>query len=295
MSFIEEIILLTQLNDIINYKIMANKIIPSLWFDSQAKEAFDFYTDVFPNSSIIKDNGVVVEVNIMGLNFIGINGGPIFKPTPAISFMPVFESKEEIDQVWNKLLDGGQILMPLQQYPFSEHYGWIADKYGYNWQLYYGKLENVNHQAIVPTLMYCGEQQGKCKEALKFYEDLFPDFELQGVMEYPEGPIKGQVQHTQFKANGVTLAAMDSGVPQPFTFNEATSMTILCKDQEEIDYYWNKITEAGEESMCGGCTDQFGVSWQVVPKDINKLLQNQNAGAALMKMKKIEISSLVNA
>lgn len=274
---------------------MANKIIPSLWFDSQAKEAFDFYTDVFPNSSIIKDNGVVVEVNIMGLNFIGINGGPIFKPTPAISFMPVFESKEEIDQVWNKLLDGGQILMPLQQYPFSEHYGWIADKYGYNWQLYYGKLENVNHQAIVPTLMYCGEQQGKCKEALKFYEDLFPDFELQGVMEYPEGPIKGQVQHTQFKANGVTLAAMDSGVPQPFTFNEATSMTILCKDQEEIDYYWNKITEVGEESMCGWCKDQFGVSWQVVPKDINKLLQNQNAGAALMKMKKIEISSLVNA
>ncbi len=295
MSFIEEIILLTQLNDIINYKIMANKIIPSLWFDSQAKEAFDFYTDVFPNSSIIKDNGVVVEVNIMGLNFIGINGGPIFKPTPAISFMPVFESKEEIDQVWNKLLDGGKILMPLQQYPFSEHYGWIADKYGYNWQLYYGKLENVNHQAIVPTLMYCGEQQGKCKEALKFYEDLFPDFELQGVMEYPEGPIKGQVQHTQFKANGVTLAAMDSGVPQPFTFNEATSMTILCKDQEEIDYYWNKITEVGEESMCGWCKDQFGVSWQVVPKDINKLLQNQNAGAALMKMKKIEISSLVNA
>jgi len=123
----------------------------------------------------------VVEVNIMGLNFIGINGGPIFKPTPAISFMPVFESKEEIDQVWNKLLDGGQILMPLQQYPFSEYYGWIADKYGYNWQLYYGQLENVNHQAIVPTLMFCAEQQGKCKAALKFYEELFPDFELQGV------------------------------------------------------------------------------------------------------------------
>ncbi len=295
MSFIEEIILLTQLNDIINYKIMANKIIPSLWFDSQAKEAFDFYTDVFPNSSIIKDNGVVVEVNIMGLNFIGINGGPIFKPTPAISFMPVFESKEEIDQVWNKLLDGGQILMPLQQYPFSEYYGWIADKYGYNWQLYYGQLENVNQQAIVPTLMFCAEQQGKCKAALKFYEELFPDFELQGVMEYPEGPIKGQVQHTQFKANGVTLAAMDSGVPQPFSFNEATSMTIICKDQSEIDYYWNKITESGEESMCGWCKDQFGVSWQVVPKDINKLLQNKNATDALMKMKKIEISSLVNA
>lgn len=295
MSIIEEIILLTQFKDLLNYKTMANKIIPSLWFDNQAKEAFDYYTDVFPNSSIIKDNGVVVEVNIMGLDFIGINGGPVFKPTPAISFMPVFENKDEIDTIWNKLLDGGQVLMPLQQYPFSEYYGWICDKYGYNWQLYFGKLSDVNNQTVIPTLMFSAVQQGKCKDALKFYADLFPDFELQGVLEYPEGPTKGQVQHAQFIANGVTLAATDSGVPQPFTFNEATSLTILCKDQQEIDYYWNKIIANGEESMCGWCKDQFGVSWQVVPKDINKLLQNPNATQAMMKMKKIDINQLKDA
>jgi len=295
MSIIEEIILLTQYKNAINHKVMSNKIIPSLWFDMNAKEAFDFYTDVFPNSSIIKDSPIVVEANIMGLDFIGINGGPIFKPTPAISFMPVFESNEEIDKAWKKLLNGGQILMPLDKYPFSDYYGWIADKYGYNWQLYKGNLSDVNNQAIIPTLMFCELQQGKCKEALKFYEELFPDFISQGSLEYQDGPMKGQIMHAQFIVKGVTLAAMDSGVPQPFSFNEATSLTIICKDQEEIDYYWNKITEKGEESMCGWCKDYFGVSWQIVPEHISRLLKNPNANKSLMNMKKIVISELLTA
>lgn len=294
MSIIEEIILLAQFKNSLNKMIMSNKIIPSLWFDNQAKEAFDFYTDVYSNSSIIKDSPIVVEANIMGFDFIGINGGPMFKPNPSISYMAVFESKKEVDTVWEKLLIGGQILMPLDQYPFSEYYGWVQDKYGFNWQLYYGKLENVNHQAIVPTLMFGGSQQGKCKEALKFYQELFPDFVSQGILEYPDGATKGQVMHTQFTVNGVTLAAMDSGVPQEFSFNEANSLTITCNDQNEIDYFWNKIVKDGKESMCGWCKDQFGMSWQIVPKDISKMLKNPDSSAALMKMKKIEIAKLLN-
>ena len=295
MSFIEEIILLSQFKNALNHNIMSNKIIPSLWFDNNAKEAFDFYTDVFPNSSIIKDSPIVVEANIMGMDFIGINGGPIFHPNATISYMPIFESKDQLDHAWNKLLDGGQILMPLDKYPFSEHYGFIADKYGFCWQLYYGKVDNTNGQAVIPTFMFCDKQQGNCKDALKFYADLFPDFQEQGALEYPEGHMKGQIMHAQFVANGVTLAAMDSGVPQNFNFNEANSLTVTCKNQEEIDYYWNKITADGSESQCGWCKDKFGISWQIVPKDISKLLKSTEANQALMKMKKIIIADLVEA
>ena len=292
MSIIEEIIVLTQFKNALIKNVMQNKIIPSIWFDDNAKEAFDFYTDVFPKSSVIKDSPVVVEANILGLDFIGINGGPIFKPNPTISYMGVFEKKEELDSAWKKLLDGGKVLMPLDKYPFSEHYGFITDKYGNSWQLYFGKLADTNGQAIVPTIMFCNKQQGNCSAALEFYADLFPDYHKQGAMEYPDGPAKGQIMHAQFVANGVTIAAMDSGVPQSFNFNEANSFTITCKDQDEIDYYWNKITLEGAESQCGWCKDKFGMSWQIVPKEISKLLKSPEANQALLKMKKIVISEL---
>ncbi|MNY11555.1 3-demethylubiquinone-9 3-methyltransferase [compost metagenome] len=86
---------------------------------------------------------------------------------------------------------------------------------------------------------------------------------------------------------------MDSGVTQDFTFSEGVSLTILCRDQAEIDYYWNRITQQGQESMCGWCKDEFGVSWQIVPTQIATYLQNPGAGEALMKMKKIIIKDLI--
>lgn len=291
-----EIILLAQLQQKRKENIMKNNIIPAIWFDHNAKEAFEFYSQTFPETAIEKADDIVVEGSIRGLKFIGINGGPMFKPNSSISFMHVFETKEELIAVWEKLSQKGKIMMPLDSYPFSELYAWVEDQYGVSWQLYLGKLADVNQQKIIPTLMFCEKQQGRCKEALAFYGELFPDFESQGVLEYPEGEFKGQVMHAQFKANGYTLAAMDSGHPQDFSFTEGGSLTIPCKDQEEIDYYWNKITEKGQESQCGWCKDQFGLSWQVVPKQISEILaKNPQANRALMGMKKIEIDNLINA
>ena len=296
MSIIEDILLLTHFKHSINAKLMENKIIPALWFDNNAKEALDFYCDILPHSSITKDNGVAVEASLMGVNFIGINGGNAFKPNPSISFMIVFENRDELDLTWNGFLEEGKVLMPLQEYPFSAHYGWIADKFGVSWQLYLGKLSDVNEQSIIPTLMFAHTQQGNCERALAFYADLFKNFHAQGAVHYPEGPMKGQVMHAQFQANNTTMAAMDSGVEMDFTFTEGVSLTILCKDQAEIDYYWDKIIRTGSESRCGWCKDEFGVSWQVVPNNIAKLLQhNKNAEKALMGMKKIVISELENA
>ncbi|MGE8301444.1 VOC family protein [Sphingobacterium sp.] len=273
--------------------MMNNSIIPSIWFDQNAQEAFDLYCRIFPESHISNSSPIVVEAVLNGVKFIGINGGPIFKPNPSISFMAICESKEEIDRIWNSLSVGGNTLMPLNSYPWSPYYGWLADKFGVNWQLYLGKLSDTNQQAIVPTLMYCGEQQGNCEQALAFYAELFHDFRSNGIMKYTEGEYIGSIQHTQFLVRDFTLMAMDSGVPQTFTFNEGISLTILCKDQQEIDYFWNNITKKGKESMCGWCKDEFGVSWQIVPEQIATLLQRPGANEALMKMKKIIIQELI--
>ena len=92
---------------------MENSIIPSIWFDQNAKEAFDLYCQTFPNSHVTSNSPIVVEAQLNGIKFIGINGGPIFKPNPSISFMVICESKEEVDRIWNAFSADGNTLMPL--------------------------------------------------------------------------------------------------------------------------------------------------------------------------------------
>ena len=268
-------------------------IIPSIWFDNNAEEAFLYYQSIFPNSSIKKSSPVVVEANLSGVNFIGINGGNMFQPNSSISFMLICETQEEIEHIWKNLQRNGKVLMSLDEYPWSKCYGWIIDRYHVSWQLYLGKLNDVNQQKIVPTLMFCGPQQGKCQDALNYYETIFPNFKQEGILKYDENFRPNQIQHSQFVANNFTMMAMDSGVDQDFTFTEGISLTITYKNQDEIDFYWNHFTKNGEESRCGWCKDKFGVSWQIVPENIGQLLQNPKAQEALMKMNKIIISDLI--
>lgn len=277
-----------------------NKIIPSLWFEADAAEAMQFYVSVFPDSAIIRSTPLLHTASLSDVTFLALNGRPeTIRPNPAISFMVTCETEGEIDAIWAKLADGGQPYMALGSYPWSNYYGWVADRYGFTWQLYLGKLDDVGQQKIMPTLMYCGAQQGKCAPALDFYQTLFGDFKPQGLMRYEAGEFGGQVQHAQFEANGFVLAAMDSGVAQDFTFNESVSLSLMCADQAEIDHYWDGMTRAGEEIQCGWCRDPYGVYWQVSPKHITYLMTDspnaQQAFKAMLKMKKIIISDLENA
>ncbi|WDF70263.1 VOC family protein [Sphingobacterium oryzagri] len=272
---------------------MRTNIYPAIWFEKDAEQAFSRYTAQFAQSEIITTNPVVVSAKLKAVPFIGINGGPYFTPNPAISFMVICEEETEINQLWSALSDEGEVLMPLGSYAWSPHYGWLTDKNNVSWQLYQGKLDDVNQQAVVPTLMFCEAQQGRCQEAIAFYQTVFTDFKQQGEMLYPEGPAKGQLMHAQFVIQDFTLMAMDSGVPQTFTFNEGISLVIACADQAEIDYYWQALTKDGQESRCGWCKDPFGVSWQIVPHDIDQILANYpHAGSALMHMSKINVDDL---
>lgn len=279
---------------------MKNQIYPCLWFDSQAKTAAEFYCSVFKNSSILEDTPMVVTFALDGQKMMGLNGGPTFEVNPSISFFVVCETEAETDAVWQKLLEGGSVLMPLDKYPWSEKYGWCKDKFGVNWQIAFGIMEEVG-QKFTPTLMYCGAQQGKAEKAIHFYTSLFRDASVAGILKYEAGEhgLEGQVKHAQFTLNGYVLMAMDSGVPQDFTFNEGISLVIECATQEEIDHYWENFTKDGAESMCGWLKDPFGVSWQIVPAVLKELMKkpekSEKVMQRLLQMKKLDIEQLVNA
>ncbi len=129
---------------------------------------------------------------------------------------------------------------------------------------------------------------GKAREAAEFYCTIFPGSKI----------INDSGMVVNFELNGQYFMGLNGG--PNFTFNEAVSFVIPCKDQAEIDHYWYKlIANGGEEGMCGWCKDKFGLSWQVVPTVLGELMSNQQKGQrvvqAFMKMKKFDIETLENA
>ena len=118
---------------------MTNEIYPCLWFNGNAKAAAELYCSIFQESRIIVDTPMVVNFSLTGQKFMGLNGGPAHVPNPSISFFVVCETREEIENAWEQLAEGGSVLMALDQYPWSEKYGWVQDKYGISWQLSLGK------------------------------------------------------------------------------------------------------------------------------------------------------------
>jgi len=279
---------------------MKNRIYPCLWVNGLAREAASFYCDVFGDSRIISDSQVVVAFELSGQKFICLNAGSEFVLNPAISFFVLFESREELNETWNRLMNGGAELMPLEKYEWSERYGWLQDRYGASWQLALGKMSDVG-QKFTPTLLFTGTQHGRADEAVRFYTSVFKNSSITGILKYNPGENEpeGSVKHAQFKLDDHVFMAMDSSMPHQFSFNEALSLVVECNSQEEIDYFWYKLTEDGEESMCGWLKDKFGISWQIVPAILGELMSNPERSArviqAFMQMKKFEIDQLVNA
>ena len=291
------------------------KITPFLWFDDKAEEAANFYTTIFENSRVnsvsrydeasakvsgrSEGSAMTVAFQLDGQEFIALNGGPLFNFTPAISFVVSCDSEDEIDHLWGRLSDGGETLMPLQKYPFSDKFGWTKDKFGVSWQLNLGKTA----QKITPCLMYVGKQHGKAEEALNFYQDLFNNSRLIQIQRYEsgQGVPAGTVQLARFTLENQEFLVMDSHGEHNFAFTEAISFLVACKNQEEVDKFWEKFTDEGEESQCGWLKDRYGVSWQIVPSVLNELLSDpdpvkaQRVTLAMLQMKKIDVPTLKQA
>ena len=147
---------------------------------------------------------------------------------------------------------------------------------------------------ITPNLWFDTESE----EAAEFYVSVFPNSGIKNVSYYGDaGPREaGMVLTVDFVLDGQQFTAINGG-PQ-FTFSEAVSLLINCADQNEIDYYWSKLSEGGEEGPCGWLKDRYGVSWQVVPDDMDDLLNDphdergQRAMKAMFGMKKIDAAAL---
>ncbi|HEX2683195.1 MAG TPA: VOC family protein, partial [Ferruginibacter sp.] len=274
---------------------MNNNIHPCLWYDGKAKEAAEFYCSIFPNSKITTDTPMVVNFEINGKKLMGLNGGPMFKFNPSISMFVTGKTEAEVNDIYDKLIAGGEALMAIGKYDWSERYGWVKDKYGLTWQVMLG-----NEAKLTPSLLFTGNRFGQAEAAIKLYTSLFDDAGIDVIQYYPaETPFGGKVLFSEFKLDNYNVIAMDGPGEHKYSFNEAVSLVVECKDQEEIDFFWNKLTEGGEESQCGWLKDAFGISWQIIPASLGKIMTDPERGGramqALMKMKKLDIATLENA
>lgn len=296
------------------------KITPNLWFTGQAEEAVNFYTSVFENSEVHsstryteagrefhqREPGSVmtIEFELEGYKIVALNGGPHFKFNPSISLFVLCKTAEETERLWQKLSEGGQVMMPLDSYDWSPKYAWFQDRYGLSWQLMLEEEESST-QKIVPLFFFTGKSHGQAEEAIKHYTSIFRKSSIQGILHYGEenSYAKGSVMHAQFLLEDQTFMAMDSGTQNDFPFNEAVSFIITCQDQEEIDYYWEKLGAGGDPQaqQCGWLKDKFGISWQVVPGGMEKVLNNpdkqkaERGMQAVMGMKKFDLEALQEA
>ncbi len=288
---------------------------PHLWFDQDAKQAAEFYASFMPDSAVNYANHFpmpggeceVVEFTIADQSFFGISAGHKLGINPSISFMVHFDpsrnadAAQQIDQIWNRLIEGGKVMMPLDKYPFSERYGWAADKYGVSWQLMFTTPAGEERPVIMPSLLFTPPVAGKANEAIDFYCGVFKDGKRGNTSPRPEdmGPDKaGTLLYADYYLDQTWLAAMDSAHPHGFNFNDAVSLLVPCETQEEIDYYWAALTAGGEAGQCGWLKDKYGVSWQVASTVMFDALKNGSpeqiarVTQTFMTMKKVDVAAL---
>jgi len=149
-------------------------------------------------------------------------------------------------------------------------------------------------QKITPNLWF----NGNAKDAAEYYLSVFPDGKMLSTEYYPKTAeegladfqqnLAGQVLTVEFEILGMRFVGINAG-PE-FSFSEAISFSIECENQDEIDYYWEKLSKVPESEQCGWCKDQFGLSWQIVPKSMGELMKKPDAFKTLMQQKKIVIA-----
>ncbi len=287
-------------------------IVPHLWFDQEAKEAVTFYMSLFEDSRMLRD--IVIEdtpsgdaplhyFTLAGQEFAAISGGPYFKFNPSVSFMVQCKEKEEVDCLWNAFAEGGEVLMELNSYPFSPYYGWIQDRFGLSWQLSLVEAEPIS-QKIMPCLLFAKDVCGKAEEAGNFYASVFPESSVDFVSFYQEGEAssaKAKVNYLQFSLQKMLFSAMDHAIEGEEIFTEAISFIVNCKDQDEIDYFWDRLSFVKEAEQCGWIKDKYGLSWQIVPEDFDDIFvtgsqeEVRRVTEALLEMKKLDIAALEKA
>ncbi len=291
------------------------KIVPHLWFDGAAEEAAGLYTSLVPGSAIgavsrygkagVEVHGqpegraMNVDLRLGGQRLLALNGGPRFRPSPAVSYFLTFEDRAALDHAWAALGEGGKERMPFDEYPWSPRYGWVDDRWGMSWQIALGDPAQTGGQVLTPMLLFTRDQAGQAAAAMAHYTELFPDAGIEGVLHHDGkgGEVAGTVMHAQFQLAGQTFMAGDSALMHDFSFTEANSFVVFCDDQAEIDHYWQALSAQPEAERCGWLKDRFGLSWQIIPRHLPTLLSAPapRVMETFMQMGRIDIAALERA
>lgn len=304
----------------------AQRIVPHIWCHGTAEEAGAFYASAFENAhaeveSRYPESGLldfqrefagqplVVGLTISGTRFALINAGADFTPNPSISFMLnfdplLFDGSEEfaraaMDRLWQRLSEGGTALMPLGEYPFSPHYGWVQDRYGVNWQFMLTDPAGDPRPFIIPALMFDGLAQDRAAEAADFYVSLFAQSEGGAEVGHraPYGQPSGNagaeaLAFGEFRIGEQWFMAADNGSGVDHGFTPGVSLEVACRDQAEIDRLWSALSAVPEAEQCGWLVDRFGVSWQIVPEHMDELMERPGAFGRMLQMGRIVIADL---
>ena len=286
-------------------------ITPCLTFDHQAEEAVRFYVDALPGSELVhvtrcgegepRPPGSVrtVRFRLCGQEMMAANGGPTFTFTPAVSLFVHCETAAEVDAVWERLADGGMVLMPLGEYPFASRFGWIQDRFGVSWQVVAAR----GRQRIVPGLLFVGEQHGHAEEAVNRYVSLFPNSEIVEIRRFGEGSHEppGGVEQARFSLSGYEVSVTESSLDHAFAFSPGISLHVGCDTQAEVDRLWDGLRAGGETQPCGWVVDRFGVAWQVAPAVAWEMVNDPDPVAsqrvvdAVLGMTKLDADTLKRA
>ena len=292
--------------------MITQSIIPCIWFEGDVEEIAEWYASAFPDSFVDyttklantpSGETTIVTVSLAGQFFQLLEAGPLKERNPSISYMVTFPTSEEVETLWNKLVDGAEVLMPLDTYDFSERYGWLKDQHGVSWQIMHSGGMDI--QTVTPCFLFVGDVFGRAEAAMNDWISIFPDsYVLEDHMiryEAADGPeLEGKLNYARFVLSGREFVTMDSAENHQFAFNEMQSMIAFCESQAEIDDYWAKLSAVPEAEQCGWLQDRYGVSWQIVPWEMEEMLttgtkeQLARVTEAFLPMKKIDVKALRN-
>lgn len=279
---------------------MEHSIYPCLWFDGQAQQAAEFYVSVFRQSAVLRSTPMATSFEIEGLQFMALNGGPLYRTSMANSFYVLCGSEVETERLYEQLSQNGHITTPLGSYEWSHKYALVTDRFGVVWHL--DATEPHAGQKIIPCLLFVNQKKTWVKDAMTHYLSIFPGSHKLLEAAYPLGspaPVEGALLFAQFKLAGCVFDAMSSILVHDFDFTPGVSYVVVCANQAEIDHYWAQLGAGGAYQMCGWLQDKFGVSWQIVPAELPPLMENAERGPrvvdALLKMQKIDLETLRQA
>jgi predicted 3-demethylubiquinone-9 3-methyltransferase (glyoxalase superfamily) len=314
----------------------AQVIVPNIWCNANAEEAGQFYTAVFdavpfagasaavegryPSDGLpefqreFAGRPLVVGLTVAGFRFVLINAGPQFRPNPSISFILNFDpllfgdpggdegaARDALDRVWERLANGGEVLMPLDAQFFSQRYGWVQDRFGVGWQLILTNPQGDPRPFIMPALTFGGPAQNRAGAAIEHYCDVFANVSggAAAGMRMPYGPAAGAgpadpdaLMFAEFRIGEQWFAAFDAGRVGTADFDCGVSFEVDCADQGEIDRLWAALSAVPAAEQCGWLVDRFGVSWQIVPANLAELMVRPGAYEHLMGLGKIVIANL---